>query len=172
MKTLAQARAIRCYCPASCQGRNRQAGNRLYRICQLPVFSPTCCANTRRVIRGVALRLEENVPSGQDLAFDRGDIDIGFTRPPSADRSSSYESRLIFREPLVVALPKARKVKQSAFALRISQLSASLPFNVQARRRCSDTIIRACNDNGFSPRLHSELNICTRYFPPSKPGKG
>jgi DNA-binding transcriptional LysR family regulator len=48
---------------------------------------------------GVALRLEENVPSGQDTAFDRGEIDIGFTRPPSADRSSSYESRLIFREP-------------------------------------------------------------------------
>jgi len=28
----------------------------------------------------------------------------------SADRRSSYESRLLFREPLVVALPKTRKV--------------------------------------------------------------
>jgi DNA-binding transcriptional LysR family regulator len=84
---------------------------------------------------GVALRLEENVLSGQDLAFDRGEIDIGFGRPPSADRSSSYESRLLFREPLVVALPKTRRSKQSAFALRISQVSASSPFNVQAPRR-------------------------------------
>lgn len=57
---------------------------------------------------GVALRLVEDVPHGQDVAFDRGEIDIGFTRPPSADRSSSYESRLLFREPLVAALPKAR----------------------------------------------------------------
>jgi len=40
---------------------------------------------------GVELRLVENVPSGQDIAFDRGEIDIGFTRPPSADRSSSYD---------------------------------------------------------------------------------
>jgi DNA-binding transcriptional LysR family regulator len=70
---------------------------------------------------GVALRLEENVPSGQDLAFDRGEIDIGFTRPPSADRSSSYESRLLFREPLVVALPKTRKVK--AKRIRIADLA-------------------------------------------------
>jgi len=73
------------------------------------------------LIPGVALRLEETVPSGQDLAFDRGEIDIGFTRPPSADRSSSYESRLLFREPLVVPFPKTRKVK--AKRIRIADLA-------------------------------------------------
>jgi DNA-binding transcriptional LysR family regulator len=51
----------------------------------------------------------QDVPSGQDLAFERGEIDIGFTCPPSTDRSSSYELRLLFREPLVAALPKDRK---------------------------------------------------------------
>jgi DNA-binding transcriptional LysR family regulator len=107
---------------------------------------------------GVALRLEENVPSGQDIAFDRGEIDIGFTRPPSADRSSSYESRLIFREPLVVALPRARKV--SAKRIRIADLASErfAIFRRASSPEVFDTIVRACNDNGFSPRLHNELN--------------
>jgi DNA-binding transcriptional LysR family regulator len=107
---------------------------------------------------GVTLRLEENVPSGQDLAFDRGEIDIGLTRPLSADRRSSYESRLVVREPLVVAIPKTRKVK--AKRIRISDLAGEriIIFQRASSPEVFDTIIRACNDNGFSPRLHNELN--------------
>lgn len=107
---------------------------------------------------GVSLRLEENVPSGQDLAFDRGEIDIAFTRPPSADRSSSYESRLLFREPLVVAFPKTRKVK--ARRVNIADLAGEriVTFQRSSSPEVFDTILRVCNDSGFSPRLHSELN--------------
>src|SRR5271154_3378278 len=107
---------------------------------------------------GVALRLEENVPSGQDIAFDRGEIDIGFTRPPSADRSSSYQSRLLFQEPLVAALPKSRNVKTKR--VRISDLAGErfVTFRRMSSPAVFDTIIRVCNDNGFSPHLHHELN--------------
>ncbi|WP_263352460.1 LysR substrate-binding domain-containing protein [Acidicapsa acidisoli] len=107
---------------------------------------------------GVALRLEENVPCGQDIAFDRGEIDIGFTRPPSADRSSLYTSRLIFREPLVVALPRARKV--NAKRIRIADLASEcfVIFQRASSPEVFDTIVRVCNDNGFSPKLHNELN--------------
>ncbi len=98
------------------------------------------------------------MPSGQDIAFDRGEIDIGFTRPPSADRRSSYESRLIFREPLVVALPRARKV--TAKRIRIADLASErfVIFQRASSPEVFDTIVGACNDNGFSPRLHNELN--------------
>src|SRR5271154_6840803 len=34
---------------------------------------------------GVTLRLIEDVPNEQDIAFDRGEIDIAFTRPLPAD---------------------------------------------------------------------------------------
>jgi DNA-binding transcriptional LysR family regulator len=107
---------------------------------------------------GVALRLEENVPSGQDIAFDRGEIDIGFTRPLSAERNTQYVSRLIFREPLVVALPRARKVK--AKRIRIADLASErfVIFRRASSPEVFDTIVRVCNDNGFSPRLHNELN--------------
>ena len=98
------------------------------------------------------------MPSGQDIAFDRGEIDIGFTRPPSADRSSAYESRLIFREPLVVALPRARKVTPKR--IRIADLASErfVIFQRTSSPEVFDTIVRVCNDNGFSPRLHNELN--------------
>jgi DNA-binding transcriptional LysR family regulator len=107
---------------------------------------------------GVALRLEENVPSGQDLAFDRDEIDIGFTRPPSADRRSSYESRLLFREPLVVALPKSRKVKTKR--IRLADLAGEriVTFQRASSPDVFDKNIRVCNDNGFSPHLYNELN--------------
>ena len=107
---------------------------------------------------GVALHLEENVPSGQDLAFDRGEIDIGFTRPLSADRNSSFHSRLIFREPLVVALPSSRKVK--AKSIRIADLAGErfVIFQRTSAPASFDAIISVCNDQGFSPNLQNELN--------------
>lgn len=107
---------------------------------------------------GAALRLEENVPSGQDIAFGRGEIDIGFMRPPSIDRSSSYESRLIFREPLVVVLSRGRKV--TAKRIRIADVASErfVIFQRASSPEVFDTIVRLCNDNGFSPRLHNELN--------------
>jgi DNA-binding transcriptional LysR family regulator len=97
-----------------------------------------------------------------DIAFDRGEIDIGFTRPPSADRSSSYESRLIFREPLVVALPRAPKV--TAKRIRIADLAGErfVIFQRASSPEVFDTIVRVCNGNGFSPRLHNELNNMNR----------
>lgn len=122
------------------------------------LFLPDLLRKYKSRYPGVALRLEENVPSGQDLAFDRGEIDIGFTRPPSADRSSSYESRLLFREPLVVAFPKTRKVKTKR--IRIADLACEriVTFQRASSPEVFDTIVRVCNDSGFSPRLHNELN--------------
>ena len=112
------------------------------------------------------------MPSGQDLAFDRGEIDIGFTRPPSADRSSSYETRLLFREPLVIALPKTRKVK--AKRIRIAELAGEriVTFRRESSPEVFDTIIRVCNDSGFSPRLHNELNNMHSVLATVEAGEG
>lgn len=122
------------------------------------MFLPDLLRKYKARYPGVALHLEENVPRGQDLAFDRGEIDIGFTRILSADRQSSYFTQVILSEPLVVALPTSRKVK--AKRIRIADLSNErfVIFQRASSPVAFDTIIGVCNDQGFSPKLYNELN--------------
>jgi DNA-binding transcriptional LysR family regulator len=157
LKTLAQAERSVAMAQRAAKGEIGRLGIGFIGFATSP-FLPDLLRKYKARHPGVALRLEENVPSGQDLAFDRGEIDIGFTRPVSADRSSSYESRLLFREPLVVALPKTRNVK--AKRIRIADLAGEriVTFRRASSPEVFDTIIRVCNDSGFSPRLHNELN--------------
>jgi DNA-binding transcriptional LysR family regulator len=121
-------------------------------------FLPGLLRKFKALYPGVILHLEENVPKGQNLAFDRGEIDIGFTRVLSADRKSSFSSRVILREPLVVALPRARQIK--AKHIRIADLASErfVIFQRASSPEAFDTIIQACKDQGFSPMLHNELN--------------
>jgi len=157
LKTLAQAERSIAAAQRAAKGEIGRLGIGFMGFASCP-FLPELLRKYKARHPGVSLRLEENVPSGQDLAFDRGEIDIGFTRPPSSERGSSYESRLLFREPLVVALPKSRRVK--AKRIRISDLAGEriVTFQRASSPEVFDTIIRVCNDSGFSPRLHNELN--------------
>ena len=157
LKTLAQAEQSIATAQRAAKGEIGRLGIGFMGFATYP-FLPGLLRKYKTRHPGVALCLQENVPSEQDLAFDRGEIDIGFTRPPSAARSSLYESRLLFREPLVVALPRSRKVK--AKRIRIADLAGEriVTFQRASSPEVFDTIIRVCNDNGFSPRLHNELN--------------
>jgi DNA-binding transcriptional LysR family regulator len=157
LKTLAQAERSIATAQRAAKGEIGRLGIGFmgFASCQ---FLPGLLRKYKSRYPGVALRLEENVPSGQDRAFDRGEIDIGFTRPPSADRSSLYESRLLFREPLVVALPKARKVKTKRIRIADLAVERIVTFQRASSPEVFDTIIRVCNDSGFSPRMHNELN--------------
>jgi DNA-binding transcriptional LysR family regulator len=157
IKTLAQAERAIAMAQRAAKGEIGRLGIGFMGFATYPFLSDLL-RKYKTLYPGVTLRLEENVPSGQDLAFDRGEIDIGFTRPVSADRNSSYVSRLIFREPLVVALPRTRKV--TAKRIRIADLATErfVIFQRASSPEVFDTIVRVCNDNGFSPRLHNELN--------------
>ena len=121
---------------------------------------------------GVAMRLVEDVPGGQDIAFDRGEIDIAFTRPLSADRRAHYDTRLLFREPLVAALCKSRKIR--AKRIRIADLAGErfIVFQRSSSPAVFDTIVRVCNDNGFSPRLQNELNNMNSVLATVEAGEG
>jgi DNA-binding transcriptional LysR family regulator len=121
-------------------------------------FLPELLRKYKARYPGVVLRLEENVPDRQDIAFDREEIDIGFTRTLSSDRQSSFSTKLILREPLLLALPRARKVK--AKRIRIADLTSErfMIFQRALSPELFDTIIRVCNAQGFSPKVHDELN--------------
>jgi len=157
IKTLAQAERSIATAKRAAKGEIGRLGIGFMGFATYPFLSDLLRKYKTRY-PGVALRLVEDVPRGQDIAFDCGEIDIGFTRPPSADRSSSFASRLIFCEPLVVALPRTRKI--TAKRIRIADLASErfVIFQRASSPEVFDTILRVCNDNGFSPRLHNELN--------------
>ncbi|HEY9128091.1 MAG TPA: LysR substrate-binding domain-containing protein [Acidobacteriaceae bacterium] len=136
------------------------------------LFLPELIRKYKALHPGVALRLLEDVPSGQDKAFDRGEIDIAFTRQPSADRQAYYDTRLIFSEPLVAALPKDRRVR--AKRIRIADLAGErfIVFQRSSSPEVFDAIVRVCNDNGFSPRLQNELNNMNSVLATVEAGEG
>jgi DNA-binding transcriptional LysR family regulator len=171
LKTLAQAARAITTAQRAAKGEIGRLGIGFIGFATYP-FLPDLLRKYKARHPGVALRLVEDVPNRQDIAFDRGEIDIGFTRPPSADRSSSYESRLLFREPLVVAFPKSRKVTTKR--VRIADLANErfVIFQRTSSPEVFDTIVRVCNDNGFSPRLHNELNNMNSVLSTVEAGEG
>jgi DNA-binding transcriptional LysR family regulator len=171
IKTLAQAARTIATAQRAAKGEFGRLGIGFMGFSSSP-FLPNLLRKYKARHPGVALRLVEDVPHGQDVAFDGGEIDIAFTRPPSADRSSSYESRLLFREPLVAALPKARKV--TTRRVRISDLAGErfVTFQRTSSPETFDTIVRLCNDNGFSPRLYHELNNMNSVLATVEAGEG
>lgn len=136
------------------------------------LFLPDLISKYKCRHSGVSLRLVEDVPSGQDAAFDRGEIDIAFTRPLAADRRADYETLLLFSEPLVAAFPKSRKIR--AKQIRIADLAGErfIVFQRSSSPQVFDTIIRVCNDNGFSPRLQNELNNMNSVLATVEAGEG
>jgi DNA-binding transcriptional LysR family regulator len=171
LKTLAQAER-------SVAAAQRAASGEVGRL-GIGFMGFTSCAFLPDLIRkykgrhpGVGLRLVEDVPSGQDLAFDRGEIDIAFTRPLPADRRAQYETRLLFREPLVAALPKSRNIR--AKRIRIADLAGErfIVFQRASSPEVFDTIVRTCNENGFSPRLYHELNNMNSVLATVEAGEG
>ena len=71
-----------------------------------------------------------------------------------------------------MALPKARKVTTKR--VRISDLAGErfVVFQRTSSPEVFDTIVRVCNDNGFSPRLHHELNNMNSVLATVEAGEG
>ena len=171
LKTLAQAERSIATAQRAAKGEFGRLGIGFMGFTACP-FLPDLMRKYKTRHPGVALRLIEDVPNGQDSAFDRGEIDIAFTRPLPADRRASYETRLLFSEPLVAALPRDRNVKTKR--IRIADLAGErfIVFQRTSSPAVFDTIIRVCNDNGFSPKLQNELNNMNSVLATVEAGEG
>jgi len=171
VKTLAQAETAVATAQRAAKGEFGRLGIGLIGAATC-VFLPDLLRKFKARHPGVALHLEENVPRGQDSAFDRGEIDIGFTRVLSNDRSSHFITRVILQEPLLVALPHFRKMK--AKCIRIADLASErfVIFQRASSPAAFDAIIRVCKDQGFTPNLHNELNNMQTVLATVEAGEG
>jgi DNA-binding transcriptional LysR family regulator len=122
-------------------------------------FLPELVRTFKAQYPGVKLMLRELAPLEQEVAFDKGLIDIGFTRTLTAEQSKTFSSRCLYRDPMMAVLPRSRQVKTKR--VRISDLAneSFVLFDREAAPGLFDTVIGMCNDAGFSPRVENEPNM-------------
>ena len=122
-------------------------------------FLPELVRTFKAQYPGVKLTLQELAPLQQEAAFDKGLIDIGFTRALTAEQSKIFASRCLYRDPMMAVLPRSRQVKTKR--VRISDLAneSFVLFDREAAPGLFDTVTGMCNDAGFSPRVENEPNM-------------
>jgi len=98
----------------------------------------------------VKLELHELTTNEQLQRLRFGQIDIGFVRPPVEE--DGINSEIVFREPLIVALPETHHLADRA-KVELRQLSTE-PFILFPRSQAPglyDLIVSLCQQAGFSP---------------------
>jgi DNA-binding transcriptional LysR family regulator len=122
-------------------------------------FLPELVRKFKATYPGVKLALQELTPLQQDAAFEKGEIDIGFTRTLTAEQSRSFSSRVLYRDPMMAVQPRARPVKTKR--VRIADLANEnfVLFHREGSPGLFDTITAMCQKAGFYPRVENQPNM-------------
>lgn len=88
-----------------------------------------------------------------------GELDLGFTRPLSNEQAAVLDSRTIYREPLLVAMPERMAPgKQTVDVKTLEQVPLVL-FHRRGAPGLFDSITALCREAGFIPRVEHEPNL-------------
>ena len=121
-------------------------------------FLPELVRSYKALYPGVKLTLQELDPGQQEDAFDKGLIDIGFTRALTAERSKTFFSQCLYRDPLLAVLPVSRKIRTKRVCIADLANERFVLYHRDGASRLFDTVIGVCNDAGFSPRVEYEAD--------------
>ncbi|WP_035357144.1 LysR family transcriptional regulator [Edaphobacter aggregans] len=122
-------------------------------------FLPELVRRFKALYPGVKLTLQDTIPLQLEQAFDQGTVDVAFTRALTPERSKTYSSHLIYKDPLMAVLPKSRLVKGER--VRIADLANDrfVLFYRDGSPALFDAITGLCNEAGFSPKIENEPNV-------------
>lgn len=116
-------------------------------------FFPRIIREYRARRPGIRLSLVDMLASEQMVALEEGRIDVGLTRPPEPPFDKTLRSELLYRDPIVVALPRNHPL--AGKTVKIPSLATQ--GLVLCDRRMTpvlyDSIISMCTQAGFSPRI-------------------
>src|SRR5260370_15933301 len=107
----------------------------------------------------VKLTLQELTPVQQEAAFDKGQIDIGFTRTLTAEQSKIFASRCLYRDPMMAVLPRSRQVKTKRVHIADLAQESFVLFHRAGPPGLLHTITGLWNDAGISPKVANEPDI-------------
>jgi DNA-binding transcriptional LysR family regulator len=122
-------------------------------------FLPELVRKFKAIFPGVKLTLQELSPVQQDEAFDKNLIDIGFTRSLTSERSKTFDSRVLYVDPLMAVLPRSKRIITKR--VRVADLANErfVLFHRDGSPGVFDTITGLCMKAGFSPRVEDEPNM-------------
>jgi DNA-binding transcriptional LysR family regulator len=123
------------------------------------VFLPELVRTFKAQHPDIHLTLQELTPLQQEVAFEKGHIDIGLTRALTTEQSKMFSSRHLYYDPMVAVLPVSKAVRTKR--VRISDLAneSFVLFHREGAPPLFDTILGMCNEAGFSPRVKCEPNM-------------
>jgi DNA-binding transcriptional LysR family regulator len=136
-------------------------------------FLPRLIRGFRKRQPGVNLALKDIDPMHQPEALVEGEIDIGFTRGIPPQFRKLLRSEVLFREPVVVVLPKGH-VLGGEPAISLAQLAADR-FVLYCREGAPDlfdAIIALCKKSKFSPHLAESPNLWQSVLTLVEAGEG
>ena len=122
-------------------------------------FLPELVRKYKAQFPGVKLTLQELTPLQQEIAFDKGEIDIGFTRTLTAEQSQTFSSRCLYRDPMMAVLPHSRRIGTKRVRLTDLANDSFVMFHREGSPFLFDTITGMCNRAGFSPRVENQPNL-------------
>jgi DNA-binding transcriptional LysR family regulator len=136
-------------------------------------FLPRFIRNFRKRQSGVDLALKDIDPRHQPAALVQREIDIGFTRnvPPSLRQALSSE--VLFREPVIAALPKGHALA-SERVIDVAQLAAErfILYSRESAPDLFDTVVSFCRKAKFSPNIADSPNLWQSVLTMVEAGEG
>jgi DNA-binding transcriptional LysR family regulator len=122
-------------------------------------FLPELVRTFKSQYPDVKLTLQELTPLQQETAFERGAIDIGFTRTLTPEQRKIFSSRCLYRDPMMAVLPASRQIQTERVCLSDLAKERFVLFHREGAPPLFDTIISMCKSAGFSPQVDCEPNI-------------
>jgi DNA-binding transcriptional LysR family regulator len=122
-------------------------------------FLPGLLRTFKAQYPGVKLEIQELSPVQQEAAFNKGLIDIGFTRALTAVQNETFFSRNLYQDPMMAVLPALRKVRTKRVRLSSLANESFVLFHREGAPPLFDTITAMCKDAGFLPRVVNEPNM-------------
>jgi DNA-binding transcriptional LysR family regulator len=120
---------------------------------------PQVVREFRRRFQNVQLSLTEMSTSDQLEALLDGTIQVGFLRPPQGIKEKGLTVEPVFREPLMVVLPRNHPLKRE-MSLTLRQLAKDSFIMIprQIGPGFFDHLIVLCQKEGFSPNIVLEAS--------------
>ncbi|HEY4354112.1 MAG TPA: LysR family transcriptional regulator [Acidobacteriaceae bacterium] len=116
-------------------------------------FFPRIIREYRSRHPGIRLSLIDMHTREQTEALENGRIDVGLTRPLEPPYDRILRSELLYRDPIVVAVPSDHKLAGKEFPLSELRHERLVLHNRRTNALLYDSIVTMCTAAGFSPNI-------------------